>query len=128
MGEHFDPNLMLDTENRTLRNGILNISRTNGRIFVANSITGRSASEIEPAGNAAVASTSSASTTQTASTQSAASGKTTGAASGTIHTVKKGDTLYSISKRYGTTIDNLCRINGISRNGVLSIGQKIKVK
>lgn len=47
---------------------------------------------------------------------------------GKIHVVKKGDTLYNISKKYGTSVDQLCRLNGISKSSVLSIGQKIKVK
>ena len=44
-----------------------------------------------------------------------------------IHTVKKGDTLYSLSKRYGTTIDELKKLNSISGNN-LSIGQKLIIK
>ncbi len=46
----------------------------------------------------------------------------------TYHVVRKGDTLGHIAVRYGTSVDKLCRLNGISRNTVLQIGQKIKVK
>ena len=38
--------------------------------------------------------------------------------------VKKGDTLYSIAKKYGTTVDNLKLINNLNSN-MLSIGQKL---
>lgn len=41
--------------------------------------------------------------------------------------VSKGDTLYSISKRFGTTVDELRRLNNMSDNAI-SIGQSIKVK
>ena len=41
--------------------------------------------------------------------------------------VSKGDTLYSISKRFGTTVDDLKRLNNMSDNAI-SIGQSIKVK
>lgn len=41
--------------------------------------------------------------------------------------VSKGDTLYSISKRFGTTVDELRRLNDMSDNAI-SIGQSIKVK
>ena len=44
-----------------------------------------------------------------------------------IHIIKKGDTLYSLSKRYGTTVDELKRLNNLSDND-LSIGQKLIVK
>ncbi len=43
------------------------------------------------------------------------------------HQVVKGDTLYSISKRYNTTVDVLKRLNGLTNNN-LSIGQVLIVK
>jgi murein DD-endopeptidase MepM/ murein hydrolase activator NlpD len=46
----------------------------------------------------------------------------------TYHTVRSGDTLGHIAIRYGTSVDRLCRINNISRNTVLQIGKKIRVK
>lgn len=45
-----------------------------------------------------------------------------------IHTVRKGDTLYAIARRYHTTIDKLCKINKIKENSILQIGQKIRLK
>lgn len=50
------------------------------------------------------------------------------AASKTYHTVQKGDTLYSISRKYSTTVKKLCELNGIKENSILSINQKIQVK
>ena len=41
-----------------------------------------------------------------------------------MYTVKKGDSLYSIAKKYNTTVDELKRINNLSSN-LLSIGQKL---
>jgi flagellum-specific peptidoglycan hydrolase FlgJ len=40
------------------------------------------------------------------------------------YTVKKGDTLYSIAKRFNTTVEVLKEINGLKTN-TLSIGQKL---
>lgn len=40
----------------------------------------------------------------------------------TTYTVKKGDTLYSIAKKHGITVDNLKEYNGM-RDNTLSIGQ-----
>jgi flagellum-specific peptidoglycan hydrolase FlgJ len=44
-----------------------------------------------------------------------------------LYEVQKGDTLYSISKKYNLLVDELKQINNLSAN-TLSIGQKLKVK
>jgi flagellum-specific peptidoglycan hydrolase FlgJ len=44
-----------------------------------------------------------------------------------LHEVKKGDTLYSISKKYNLKVDELKKINNLTANA-LSIGQKIRIK
>ena len=43
-----------------------------------------------------------------------------------IYTVKSGDNLYSIAKRYNTTVDIIKRKNNLTTNN-LSIGQKLKI-
>lgn len=45
----------------------------------------------------------------------------------TIYTVKAGDTLSAIAKKYGTTVDNLVAKNGIKNKNIIYIGQKIKI-
>lgn len=44
------------------------------------------------------------------------------------HTVKNGDTLGAISRKYGTTVNQLCSINGIKKTKILKLGSKIRVK
>ena len=44
-----------------------------------------------------------------------------------VHVVKKGDTLYNISRRYGTTIDSLQKLNRLSEAAVIHIGQELVV-
>ncbi|MBF0111322.1 MAG: LysM peptidoglycan-binding domain-containing protein [Desulfamplus sp.] len=44
------------------------------------------------------------------------------------HTVAKGDTLYNISKRYETTVEQLRAMNKMTINDAIVIGQKIIVK
>ena len=46
----------------------------------------------------------------------------------TWYTVKSGDTLSSIARRYGTSVKSLCSLNGIKESSVLSIGKKLRVK
>lgn len=43
-----------------------------------------------------------------------------------IHTVKKGETLYSISRMYNLTVDELKKNNGL-RDNTISIGQQLNV-
>ncbi len=43
------------------------------------------------------------------------------------HTVKQGDTLYSIARQYNTSLDELCRVNNISKNTTIKVGQKLKI-
>ncbi len=45
----------------------------------------------------------------------------------TTYTVVKGDTLYSISKRYNTTVEHLKQVNHLSSNAI-NIGQKLVIK
>ncbi|MFW6020274.1 MAG: peptidoglycan DD-metalloendopeptidase family protein [Bacteroidales bacterium] len=44
------------------------------------------------------------------------------------HYIKKGDNLGKIARMYGTTIQALCRVNGISRSTTLRIGKKLRVR
>lgn len=44
------------------------------------------------------------------------------------HTIKKGDTLYSLARKYGTTVDKICDLNGITSKTVLNVGRKLRVK
>jgi cell wall-associated NlpC family hydrolase len=44
------------------------------------------------------------------------------------HTIKSGDTLDKISRIYGTTIDRLCELNGITRKTILHIGRRLRVR
>lgn len=53
--------------------------------------------------------------------------KKPGSASSDTYTVKKGDTLSEIAAAYGTTVDALVSLNGISNPDVINVGQVLKV-
>ncbi|MBR4916866.1 MAG: peptidoglycan DD-metalloendopeptidase family protein [Fibrobacter sp.] len=42
------------------------------------------------------------------------------------HRIRPGDTLGKIAIKYGTTIEKLCRLNGIKRTSILRIGQTLR--
>ena len=44
------------------------------------------------------------------------------------HTIVSGDTLSGIAVKYHTTVNALCSLNGISRNSILHLGKKLRVK
>ena len=44
------------------------------------------------------------------------------------HTIKSGDTLSAIAKRYHTSVSAICRLNGIKETTILQIGRKLRIK
>lgn len=51
-----------------------------------------------------------------------------GSADAEYHTIRRGDTLGALAKRYHTSISTLCRLNGISRSTTLRIGRRLRVR
>ncbi len=45
----------------------------------------------------------------------------------TVHEVKKGETLYSISRKYELTLGELRTANNLSENSVIKVGQKLTI-
>src|SRR5690625_2072972 len=46
---------------------------------------------------------------------------------GDTYTVKKGDTLSAIAKRFGATVDALAKLNNIKNANLIRVGQKLKI-
>lgn len=44
------------------------------------------------------------------------------------HSIKSGETLSVLSKKYGISVNELLQLNGLSKNSTLSIGQKIRIR
>ena len=44
-----------------------------------------------------------------------------------IYVVKPGDTLWKIAKRFGSTVDDIVRVNGIERPDKLNVAEKIYI-
>jgi len=45
-----------------------------------------------------------------------------------VYTVKKGDTLSEIAQKYGTTVNELVKLNNIKNPNLIYVGQKLKIK
>lgn len=61
------------------------------------------------------------------SKKSSGNNKTTSSSTVKTHTVKKGETLNSIAKKYGCTVNDLKKWNGLKNNNVV-VGKKLKIK
>lgn len=70
--------------------------------------------------------TASSSSERSVSTKSVAGGPVT-EGSARYHIVQSGDSLFTIARRYGTTIQELSKINKISRGRVLRVGARLKL-
>ncbi len=56
------------------------------------------------------------------------SSSSSSSSSATHHTVRKGDTLGKIASRNGTTVSEICRLNGITSTTTLQIGQRLVLR
>jgi len=68
------------------------------------------------------------STTVVTANASLHSSSTEPAANSITHTIKKGDTLYNLAKTYGTSVNNICSLNGITPRTTLKIGNELKIR
>ena len=44
------------------------------------------------------------------------------------HTVRSGDTLGALARKYGTTVTRICQLNGIKSTSIIRIGQRLRVR
>ncbi|MCF0190256.1 MAG: peptidoglycan DD-metalloendopeptidase family protein [Marinilabiliaceae bacterium] len=45
-----------------------------------------------------------------------------------VHRIKSGDTLGALARKYGTTVANICKLNGFSSKKTLRVGQNVIVR
>lgn len=43
-----------------------------------------------------------------------------------IYRVKRGDTLGKIARMYGISVNRLCKLNGLNRNSIIRVGQRLR--
>lgn len=115
----FDPAHIFDLENFCLKNETINLEEVikSGHGTVA-------AKDVEADRDHDHAEHQEATTAATASTGSA----TSSSASSKYYSVRSGDSLSKIAARYGTSVDNLCKLNGLTRQSILRIGQQVRIQ
>lgn len=110
MGKAFDPERVVDVAGDSLRCDSITIYK--GYYAVNSRFNGQ---------NAAPAVASDPATNQTAKPAPAPSSKV-------YYTIRKGDNLGKIAKKYHTSVSKLCKLNHITERTILQIGRKIRVK
>ena len=107
-GQAFDPERIFDFQSGTLRDEVFTLKK---HYFNVNSHYGQSDAQSYAASKKAPKSSSSS-----------------GGSSKVYYKVKSGDTLSKIAKRHGTTVNKICKLNGIKQTKKLQIGQRLRVK
>ena len=144
--EHFDPEKMIDFGSGDLISNILTIAKSELDFDTAPEAPATAqtpaptptptpapttANNNAPAtaNNAPATTTTTTNPTPKPATQPAPNNTANNNNSGSvIHTVVSGDTLYGIARKYGTTVDKLLKLNNITEDSKLQLGQKIRVK
>ena len=57
-----------------------------------------------------------------------AEGSSSSGGGSVVHTVKSGDNLWDISRKYGVSVEQIRKLNGLSSKAVLKIGQKLIIR
>ncbi|MDR1865136.1 MAG: peptidoglycan DD-metalloendopeptidase family protein [Bacteroidales bacterium] len=104
MGEPFNPRLLIDFENCRIKSPVLALDETSYRQYYR---------DLQPAA-------------APRTKETAAPGKTPSAPP-RRHIAEKGDTLYGIARRYGTTVDALRKLNLLPETAVLQVGQTLLI-
>ncbi|MFI3320258.1 MAG: LysM peptidoglycan-binding domain-containing protein [Rikenellaceae bacterium] len=98
-GQCINPNLVIDTESRSIEDKRLYLAMRGGKIYGSNS-DDEAQREAEIMAQASVK----------------------------YHIVRSGDVLSRIAVKHHTTVTAICRMNGISSRSTLRIGQRLKVR
>ncbi|MFI3285583.1 MAG: LysM peptidoglycan-binding domain-containing protein [Rikenellaceae bacterium] len=98
-GHYIDPALILDTENRKIKDANLYVTMRNGRLFASNNDSEQEREDY-----------------------------IISQISIKYHIVRSGDVLSRIAANNGTTVATICRLNGISSRSTLRIGQRLIVR
>ena len=118
MGYAINPAAIFDFANQT----------THTDVYTFDKNTYQNARNFSPEANAAYAAQYRATHKVEYGSSSASKSKSKSSSGSRSYTVRKGDSLSRIASRNGTTVQAICRLNGIKSSAKLRPGQKLKVR
>ncbi len=126
----FDPEFLFDFENGQLRYKTFALERSYFNIHSrASEMLDEGEGDYDIAAGALLAAADDSTLVRAAQPRPAAQAATAQGNTGPVyHTVRSGDMLSKLAVRYGTTVDKICKLNNISREAILRLGQKLRVK
>ena len=116
--EYFDPRTIIDFNTFSLSADTLYVQK--GKFKGKNTILTEDVPSIDS--NSIVSDSASNTTSEQKQTATSTTTKPH------IYIVKKGDTLYAIAKKHNMSVQTLSKLNNLTDTGILSIGQKLKLK
>lgn len=136
-GEPLDPMKLIDGETMRLRTDTLYICNRSGKIYAYNTadegvrLGALKASATDERSESEGGGSTEDPVLQSApkpATAPSAPVKSAVAAKPVYYTVRAGDTLTQIARRNNTTVAALCKLNNIDKDGVIRIGQRLRIK
>ena len=122
LGQFIDPEKLFDFEAQDVKGDYyLFCSNGRGTMLAGNNIDGGEEEMDEETANALMAKEAESEAFQQKKMQEMRKKARSG-----IHKVQSGETLSSIAKKHGTTIDKLCSLNNIKRTTILQLGQILR--
>jgi murein DD-endopeptidase MepM/ murein hydrolase activator NlpD len=124
-GEPIDPKLLIDCADMTLNGGTLYIAKNGKSVAGASTREGAENAVNKELQNQAALQADRDAAKDTADSLRQSTPKEPAAE---YYKVQKGDTLYSIARRHGTTVKKLCSLNSIKESTLLQIVKRLRVK
>lgn len=97
LGEHFNPNKIIDFESYSLKDNFIAFDKTNFGFGVKSQGMGQDETTPDHGNSKYVK-------------------------------IKQGDTLYALALKHKTTVDRICKMNGITPKKVLKVGSRIRIQ
>lgn len=129
-GEHFDPKLLVDPAGMSLCSGWLLLYKKGGRVVASLKNSPDELADLHAMADASEQAAADAEKARSEAIEASSKVSVTGSDSvkATYHTIKNGEVLGTIARKYGTTVSQLVRLNGLKSADRIRSGQKLRVK
>jgi murein DD-endopeptidase MepM/ murein hydrolase activator NlpD len=125
LGEAFNPSLVIDFDNNKLISDTLVLT---GKSFIINTNSRDTFVNGNGSSNTAVNNTKPTDSVVATNPPLKQEKPANQPPAKVFHTIKKGDTLYSLARKNGTSVDHICKLNHITPKTILKPGKVLRIK